>query len=95
MNEEMYAILSRQTWELVLGLPVVSCRSVFKVKCRPDGTMDSYKVRLVAKVLFRPTKKTICRPLLLLISISFVLCSLCMLISSGRISALCEEHLIV
>ena len=47
----MDALLSRQTWELVSSpeLPVVSCRWIFTMKYRPDGTMDRYKARLVTR----------------------------------------------
>jgi len=51
MDEEMEALTSRETWELV-STPtntVVGCRWVFTLKYRPDGSVDRYKVRLVLK----------------------------------------------
>jgi hypothetical protein len=33
----------------VLGCKPVGCKWVLKKKLRPDGTIDKYKVRLVAK----------------------------------------------
>jgi len=51
MDEEMDALISRETWELVSALKddVVSYRWVHTLKYRPDGSMDRYKSRLVAK----------------------------------------------
>jgi hypothetical protein len=49
---EMDSILSNRTWELIdrpYGCKPVGCKWVFKKKLRPDGTIDKYKVRLVAK----------------------------------------------
>jgi hypothetical protein len=48
----MDSILFNETWELVdrpYGCKPVCCKWVFKKKLRPDGTIDKYKVRLVAK----------------------------------------------
>jgi hypothetical protein len=52
VHSEMDSILSNETWELVdrpYGCKPVYCKWVFKKKLRPDGTIDKYKVRLVAK----------------------------------------------
>ena len=50
MNEEMDALISRGTWELVSApKDVVGCRWVYTLKYRPDGSVDRYKARLVAK----------------------------------------------
>jgi hypothetical protein len=52
VRSEMDSILSNGTWELVdqpYGCKPVGCKWVFKKKLRPDGTIDKYKVRLVAK----------------------------------------------
>ncbi|KAK4407480.1 Retrovirus-related Pol polyprotein from transposon RE1 [Sesamum angolense] len=52
MDDEMYALISRGTWELVEAPPnadVVACRWVFTLKFRADGTLERYKARLVAK----------------------------------------------
>jgi hypothetical protein len=49
---EMDSILSKGTWKLVdqpYGCKPVGCKWVFKKKLRPDGTLDKYKARLVAK----------------------------------------------
>jgi len=46
----MKALTSRGTWELVsapIGAVVVGCRWVFTY--RPDGSVDRYKARLMAK----------------------------------------------
>jgi hypothetical protein len=48
----MNSILFNETWELVdrpYGCKLVGCKWVFKKKFRPDGTIDKYKIRLVAK----------------------------------------------
>jgi hypothetical protein len=48
----MDSILSNETWELVdrsYGCKPVDCKWVFKKKLRPDGTIDKYKTRIVAK----------------------------------------------
>jgi hypothetical protein len=48
----MDSILSHGTWELVdrpYGCKHVGCNWVFKKKLMPDGTIDKYKARLVAK----------------------------------------------
>ena len=52
MNEEMKALTSRETWELVSAptdAVLVDCRWVFTLKYRPDDSVDRYKARLVAK----------------------------------------------
>jgi len=52
MNEEMKALTSRETWELVLAptnTGVVGCRWVFTLKYHPDESVDRYKARLVIK----------------------------------------------
>ena len=52
MNEEMAALESNDTWELV-PLPkhkkAIGCKWVYKVKYKADGTIERYKARLVAK----------------------------------------------
>ena len=48
----MDSILSNGTLELTerpYGCKPVACKWVFKKKLRPDGTIEKYKVRLVAK----------------------------------------------
>lgn len=52
MIDEMVALESNHTWELVSpppGKSVVGCRWVFNVKVGPDGQIDRLKARLVAK----------------------------------------------
>jgi hypothetical protein len=52
VRSEMDSILSNGTWELVdrpYGCKPTGCEWVFKKKLRPDGTIDKYKVSLVAK----------------------------------------------
>jgi len=49
----MDALISRETWELISAPKdsfVVGCRWVYTLKYRPDGSVDRYKVRLVAKI---------------------------------------------
>ena len=52
MQEEYDALLKNRTWDLVPLLPnrqVIGCKWVFKVKENVDGSMNKFKVRLVAK----------------------------------------------
>src|SRR4051812_19537416 len=52
MNEEITAMHFRGTWELVPRPPttcIVTCRWVFSVKHKPDGIVERYKARLVAR----------------------------------------------
>ena len=52
MDEEMDALISRGTWELVFApknAVVVGCRWVYTLKYRIDGLVDRYKAKLVAK----------------------------------------------
>ncbi|XP_071700588.1 uncharacterized mitochondrial protein AtMg00820-like [Rutidosis leptorrhynchoides] len=52
MEVEMEALKKSDTWEKCI-LPQekkpVGCRWVFTIKHKPDGTIERYKVRLVAK----------------------------------------------
>jgi hypothetical protein len=48
----MDSIMSNGTWEVVdrpFGCKPVGCKWVFKKKLRPNGTIEKYKTRLVAK----------------------------------------------
>ena len=52
MVEELAVLTSRGTWKLVtrsVGATIVTCKWVYIVKFKPDGTVDRYKVRLVAR----------------------------------------------
>ncbi|KAL0323460.1 UNVERIFIED_CONTAM: Copia protein [Sesamum angustifolium] len=52
MDDEMSALISMGTWELVEVPPnadIVAYRWVFTLKFRADGTLERYKARLVAK----------------------------------------------
>ena len=45
-------MLSHGTWDLVTrpeGNNIVTCRWVFTVKYKPDGAVNRYKARLVAR----------------------------------------------
>jgi len=52
MSEELDALARTQTWELV-PLPShavpITCRWIYKVKTRSDGTIERLKARLVAR----------------------------------------------
>ena len=52
MNEEMKSLQKNMTWELV-GCPPrkkpVGCRWIFIVKYKTEGTIERFKVKLVAK----------------------------------------------
>ena len=53
MTEEMDVFYSNGTWELVALPPsksLVGCRWVYTMKVGPDGRVDRFKARLVAKV---------------------------------------------
>jgi hypothetical protein len=52
VQSEMDSIMSNKTWEIVkcpYGCKPIGCKWVFKKKFRPDGIIERYKVRLVAK----------------------------------------------
>jgi len=51
MDEEMKTLAYRGTWELISAptVTVFGYRWVFTLKYRPDGSVDRYKARLVAK----------------------------------------------
>ncbi|KAF3772830.1 Uncharacterized protein EJ110_NYTH56868 [Nymphaea thermarum] len=56
MTEEMGALAKNKTWEVVdipKGTHLVGSKWVYNVKYKPDGTVDRYKARFVAKG-FRP-----------------------------------------
>ena len=52
MKEELDALTKNHIWDLVtlpLGQSVVGCKWIYKIKTRSDGSIEHYKVRLVAK----------------------------------------------
>jgi hypothetical protein len=52
MNAEFIALMRNGTWSLVPCKPtlnLVGCKWVFKIKRKPDGSIEKYKARLVAK----------------------------------------------
>lgn len=51
MNEEYQALLRNNTWELVppSSHTLIGCKWIFRVKRKPDGSVERYKARLVAK----------------------------------------------
>src|SRR3954470_22331379 len=52
MSEELEAFRKTNTWELVPlppGVRPVSCKWIYKVKTKADGSVDRYKARLVAR----------------------------------------------
>jgi hypothetical protein len=52
VQSEINSIMSNGTWEVVdhpYGCKPVRCKWVFKKKLRPNGTIEKYKARLVAK----------------------------------------------
>jgi hypothetical protein len=52
MQAECMALMKNKTWHLVpphKGTNIIDCKWVYKVKRKQDGSLDRYKVRLVAK----------------------------------------------
>ncbi|XP_070669113.1 uncharacterized mitochondrial protein AtMg00820-like [Malus domestica] len=52
MKEEIDALQQNQTWDLVpkpRDVKPISCKWVYKIKRRPDGSIKRYKARLVAR----------------------------------------------
>lgn len=52
MNEELIALESTDTWEVVSlldGKHAIGCRWVYKVKLNADGALERYKAQLVAR----------------------------------------------
>jgi hypothetical protein len=52
MNEEFQALKKNGTCHLILPRPdlnIIDCKWVFRLKHCPDGSIDRYKARLVAK----------------------------------------------
>lgn len=52
MSQELTALMKHGTWELVpkpVGTNIVGCKWIFRVKRKPDGSVDQFKARLVTK----------------------------------------------
>jgi len=52
MDEELFTLRKTDTWDLVPLPPsksVVGCRWVYKIKTNSNGSIERYKIRLVAK----------------------------------------------
>ena len=52
MEEEIKALNDNQTWDLVPRpneVKPISCKWVYKITTRPDGSVERYKARLVAR----------------------------------------------
>ncbi|XP_047332615.1 uncharacterized mitochondrial protein AtMg00820-like [Impatiens glandulifera] len=52
MEEEMNALKKNETWDVVLKPPdtqAVTCKWVYRIKRKADGSIDRYKSRLVAQ----------------------------------------------
>jgi hypothetical protein len=52
MDLEYEVLMKNQTWHLVppkRGADIIDCKSVYKVKRKSDGNIDTYKARLVTK----------------------------------------------
>ncbi|KAM1505772.1 hypothetical protein ACFXTO_001721 [Malus domestica] len=85
MSEEFQALQSTGTWSLVPYTPhqnLVGCKWVFRIKRKPDGSVDRYKTRLVAKgfhqqegIDFQETFSSVAKPvtikILLILAVQF------------------------
>ena len=52
MEEEIKVLTENQTWDLVPKpkyVKPISCKWVYKIKTRPNGSIERYKARLVAR----------------------------------------------
>ncbi|KAM1031938.1 hypothetical protein ACFX2I_035575 [Malus domestica] len=52
MDEEMHALMKNETWDLVPqpeNVHLITCKWVYRLKRRADGSIDRFKARLVAR----------------------------------------------
>ncbi|XP_057761137.1 uncharacterized mitochondrial protein AtMg00820-like [Arachis stenosperma] len=52
MKDELDALELNKTWRLVdcpAGVKPVGCKWVYRIKRKPDGSIDRYKARIMAK----------------------------------------------
>lgn len=53
MKEELGALLKKnQTWiisDLLANVKLITCKWIYKIKKKPDGSINKFKARLVAK----------------------------------------------
>ena len=52
VNDEMKSLIYNRTWKLVdlpSGCKIIGCNWVLRKQLKPDGSIDKFKVRLVAK----------------------------------------------
>ena len=52
MDQEIVALHHNHTWDLIpkpSDVDIIGCKWVYKLKHKPDGSIDKYKARLVAK----------------------------------------------
>ena len=59
MDKEIQALENNHTWDVTTlppGKLPIGCKWVYKVKFNPDGSVERYKVRLVARLY--PKRRT-------------------------------------
>ena len=53
VNDEMESLISNRTWKLVdlpSGFKTIGCKWVIRKKLKPDGSIDKFKAKLIARV---------------------------------------------
>ncbi|CAL2246163.1 unnamed protein product [Prunus armeniaca] len=61
INDEFQSIIQNNRWmltDLPAGTKAIGCKWVFRKNLKPDGSIDKYKARLVAKVIHQMDVKT-------------------------------------